>query len=96
VSNQVEKIGTLERVSTGQDENWDLHFGYLIDELFSFFRRKLKGISLGLGAGPAVNTGQIARLGYFPNDDVGTFCKARLDVCGVHIAHLNNRTHKAL
>ena len=91
VFNQLEKIRTLERVSAGQDEDWDLHLGYLIDQLLSFVRRKLKRISLGLGASSAVNTCQIARLGHFPNNDIGAFGKAGLDYFPLHAAQLTTR-----
>jgi hypothetical protein len=69
VGDELEDVGPLERVPTGQDEQRPAEAADLVDQGEAFRRRQLVRVAQRHGLGAAVATGEIARPGDFPDDD---------------------------
>ena len=98
VLDELEDVGTLERITAGEDEDGDFHFGDFVDELFAFGGGELVGMGDGLGRGAAVFAGQIAGLGYLPDDQERLFVVVDVAALGkfIHRFHIVSRTPKEL
>src|SRR6476469_3292862 len=68
---EFEQVWPLDGIAAGEYEYGHLPGRNLVDELLSFGGAQLRGVALGLRGGPAMHTGEIARLGDFPNGNEG-------------------------
>lgn len=75
VTDNVKNIGTLEGVSPGDDEKDGPEFSGLIEKGKSFFGGQFSCIPAGAGLGTAVEAGEGAGLGHFPNNKEGRAVK---------------------
>jgi len=81
MANQLEKVGSLNRVASCQHKDWDLQGRDLVDQVFTLIYAQLHGIPIRLGGCAAVYTGQIAGLSHFPDGDEWPFVKVdRVDL----------------
>src|SRR5437868_8146337 len=87
MSDQLEQIGPLDRISAGKHEDRHLHVRNLVDKRLSFLGTQFPWITIRLCGGAAVHTGQIASLGHLPNCNEGAL---------VEIDGVNLRVHKAI
>ena len=69
VGPQFVHVGPHHGVAAGEDDDGIAHLGEGVDEGFGFGRGQFAGVRLGMGLGPAVPAGQVARAGHFPGDE---------------------------
>ena len=83
MADELEKIGSLNRVASCQHKDWNLQGRDLVDQMFTLIRAQLHGIAVRLGGCAAVHTGQIAGLSHFPDGDEWAVVKVdRVDLRG--------------
>jgi hypothetical protein len=91
VADQFVHVGALERVASGEDENWHAHGRDLVDQRLPLGVGQLVGVGDGLGGGAAVLAGQVAGLGDLPDGEEGGFVKVQ-SATGGNVVHRLHET----
>jgi len=92
VRDQLWQVGSLERVATGEDDEWSRwpERGEVIQQPFALVRRQLEGVARADRIRPAVGAHELAGPRDLPDDDEGPLC------CGVaHEPHRPGRCNSA-
>ena len=81
MADQLEQVWPLDPVASRKHKRWSLQRCDLVNLILSLIGAEFHGMPIWLCRGAAMDTGEVAGLGHFPDGDEGSFVEInRIDL----------------